>query len=127
MEHFGTGSLKDHWHKGERPSLTESCQIIAQILDALSAAHEIGVVHRDIKEANILYDHHKQVAKLCDFGIARAVERLEDQAQTTKEGCVVGTGHYIAPERYKGNNHDPRSDLYSVGVLLSFADRSTTS
>lgn len=118
MERFGTGSLKDHWQKSEKPSLEEACHIIIQVLDALSAAHQIGVVHRDIKEANILYDHHKQVVKLCDFGIARAVEPLENQAQTTKEGCVIGTGHYIAPERYKGQNHDPRSDLYSVGVLF---------
>ena len=118
MEHFGTGSLKDHWQKSDRPTLEESCQIVIQVLDALNAAHQIGVVHRDIKEANILYDHHKKIVKLCDFGIARAVERLEDQAQTTREGCVIGTGHYIAPERYKGQNHDPRSDLYSVGVLF---------
>ncbi|MAD61212.1 MAG: hypothetical protein CMH49_06865 [Myxococcales bacterium] len=118
MEHFGTGSLKDHWQKSDKPMLKESCHIIIQVLDALNAAHQIGVVHRDIKEANILYDHHKEIVKLCDFGIARAVERLEDQAQTTKEGCVIGTGHYIAPERYKGQNHDPRSDLYSVGVLF---------
>ena len=118
MEHFGTGSLKDHWQKDEPAPLYESCIIIAQVLDALHAAHQVGVVHRDIKEANILYDHQNQTIKLCDFGIARAVERLEDQAQTTKEGCVIGTGHYIAPERYKGINHDPRSDLYSVGVLF---------
>jgi serine/threonine protein kinase len=118
MEQFGTGSLRDHWPSGDHPNLVEAINIIAQLLDALNAAHQVGVVHRDIKEANILYDRQTQRIKLCDFGIARAVERLQDQAQTTREGCIIGTGHYIAPERYLGQNHDPRSDLYSVGVLF---------
>lgn len=118
MERFGTGSLRDHWSSDQKPSLPETIRIITQLLDALTAAHQVGVVHRDIKEANILYDHTLKHIKLCDFGIARALDRLEDQAQTTKEGCVIGTGHYIAPERYIGQNHDPRSDLYSVGVLF---------
>lgn len=118
MEQFGTGSLRDHWASSEHPNLVEAVNIIAQLLDALSAAHQVGVVHRDIKEANLLYDRQAQRIKLCDFGIARAVERLQDQAQTTREGCIIGTGHYIAPERYLGQNHDPRSDLYSVGVLF---------
>ena len=119
MERFGDGSLKDYLNQEQTLlTLETSVHIIAQLLDALSAAHQIGVVHRDIKEANILYDYQTQRVKLCDFGIARAIERIEDQAQTTREGFVIGTHHYIAPERYRGSNHDARSDLYSVGVLL---------
>ena len=118
MERFGTGSLHKHWPQGMCPHLHESCHIIRQLLSALDAAHHLNVVHRDIKEGNVLYDLQSRQVKLCDFGIARAVDRLENQAQTTREGAVIGTEHYIAPERYQGNSHDPRSDLYSVGVLF---------
>ena len=118
MERFGDGSIKDHWPRGACPSVNESIQITLQLLKALDAAHEIGVVHRDIKAANLLYQSQSRQLKLCDFGIARSVERLRDQAQTTREGVVIGTEHYIAPERYRGERHDPRSDLYSTGVLL---------
>lgn len=118
MERFGTGSLREHWPLGTCPTLQETCQIMTQLFSALEAAHGLGVVHRDIKEANLLYDEQNKIIKLCDFGIARALNRLEDQAQTTREGAIIGTEHYIAPERYQGVSHDPRSDLYSAGVLF---------
>ena len=118
MERFGDGSILEHWPLGETPDLHECIDIISQLLEALSAAHELGVVHRDIKEANLLYDSRYRHLKLCDFGIARSLEKIQGQAQTTHDGVVIGTAHYIAPERYRGHHHDPRSDLYSAGVLL---------
>jgi serine/threonine protein kinase len=118
MEHFGSGSISAHWPLGERPSIELAVEVILQLLDGLSAAHKAGIVHRDLKEENLLYDPQMRLTKLCDFGIARSQDPLPDQAQTTKEGFVVGTSHYIAPERFKGGQDDPRTDLYSVGVIL---------
>ena len=118
MERFGEGSLASHWPLGTRPPLELATHITQQLLSALSAAHEAGVIHRDVKEANVLYDSHNNEIKLCDFGIARSLTPLPEQADTTQEGVVVGTDHYIAPERLVGVHDDPRSDLYSAGVLM---------
>ena len=118
MERFGEGSLASHWPLGARPPLELATHITQQLLSALAAAHEAGVIHRDVKEANVLYDSQHNEIKLCDFGIARSLTPLPEQADTTQEGVVVGTDHYIAPERLVGVHDDPRSDLYSAGVLM---------
>ena len=118
MERFGEGSIEALWPRGERPSLDETIGIIKQLLSALAAAHQAGVIHRDVKEANLLYDPQLRLAKLCDFGIARSLTPLQGQAGPTAEGMIIGTDHYIAPERLVGVHDDPRSDLYSVGVLM---------
>ena len=118
MERFGSGSIAEHWSHGEIPPIHTSLLIISQLLYALEAAHIAGIIHRDIKEGNLLYDPQSEVIKLCDFGIARSQEKLPNQAKTTKEGVLIGTDHYIAPERFQGVNDDLRSDLYSVGVLF---------
>jgi len=117
MELFGTGSLSELIQAGHRVETGSAVRIIAQVLKALSAAHEVSIVHRDIKEANILLDLQSQRVKVCDFGIARAREPMEAEAPPTGP-AVLGTPHYIAPERFRGERDDPRSDLYSVGVVL---------
>ena len=118
MEKFGQGSLAQQFPLGVTPPLELTVMIIFQVLHALHQAHQSGIVHRDIKAANLLFDAQNQWVKLCDFGVARSRYPLENQAETTCEGHIVGTTHYIAPERFQGINNDMRSDLYSVGVLF---------
>ncbi len=85
-----------------------------QLLLALSYAHRRGIIHRDIKPSNILLTREGSV-KVADFGIARIVE--EDDP-TAEPGEIVGSARYMSPEQLKGEDATPRSDIYSVGVLL---------
>ena len=85
-----------------------------QICRGLQAAHEQGIIHRDIKPQNVLIDHKGEV-KVMDFGIARMAEAHEGMTQA---GLIVGTPHYMSPEQVQGKQLDPRSDVYSMGVLL---------
>ncbi len=84
------------------------------VASALGFAHRQGVVHRDIKPDNILFDEHGN-AIVADFGIARALSGSTNQTATQ---MVVGTPHYFAPEQARGRSLDGRADLYSLGVTL---------
>ena len=95
-----------------RLSAEHTLDIIEQAGNALQAAHERGLVHRDVKPGNILLTPDGTV-KLTDFGIARAV----DAAPLTRAGIVMGTAHYIAPEQAAGSEVGPASDVYSLGVV----------
>jgi serine/threonine-protein kinase len=88
--------------------------ISRQISRGLQAAHEQGIIHRDIKPQNVLIDHKGEV-KLMDFGIARMAEAPEAMTQA---GLIVGTPHYMSPEQVQGRQLDPRSDVYSMGVMI---------
>lgn len=114
MELFGDGPLSKRVRRGQAASPQFAVGTVAQVLRALVAAHEVGVLHRDVKEANILVDDATGLAKLCDFGIARAID---DHADRTGR-AIIGTPHYVAPERLDGVRDDPRSDLYAVGVVF---------
>jgi len=88
--------------------------IARQICRGLHAAHEQGIIHRDIKPQNVLIDAKGEV-KLMDFGIARMAEAPEAMTQA---GLIIGTPHYMSPEQIQGKQLDARSDVYSMGVLI---------
>ena len=90
----------------------EAVAIITQVLDALGAAHALGIVHRDVKPANILLLPNGQV-KVTDFGISRL-----DTSHITQDGAIIGTPAYMSPEQCRGDDVDARSDLFSVGSVL---------
>ena len=88
-----------------------------QIAEGLLHAHERGIVHRDLKTANIMTTPEGK-ARILDFGLARALEPLGSDASLTRDGAVVGTVSSMSPEQASGRDVDTRSDLFSFGVLL---------
>lgn len=99
--------------RGEKLPHARVAQIILSMCDALAYAHVRGMVHRDVKPGNILFNERNE-AVLADFGIAR----LAEGSQLTQESTTVGTPAYMAPEQVSGSDVDGRADLYSLGVIL---------
>jgi len=114
MEFVSGKLLRDLLHE-RRLTIQEAIDYSAGILTALEFSHRAGVIHRDIKSANIMITPTGQV-KVMDFGIARAVS--DSSATMAHTSGIVGTAQYFSPEQAKGETVDHRTDLYSAGVLL---------
>jgi serine/threonine protein kinase len=106
-------TLYDRMLAGPLPPQT-AAKLIAQIAEALDYAHERGVVHRDLKPNNILLDDYDNVYMM-DFGLAKLVAATSNLTET---GMVLGTPAYMAPEQWRGDPVDARTDVYALGVIL---------
>jgi hypothetical protein len=112
MELVRGQSLEQALDDGTLPP-QEAARIALPVLSALGAAHASGVLHRDVKPANVILGPYDRVV-LADFGVAQ----IEGEAPLTETGVFVGSPGYIAPERVLGRRPGPKSDLFSLGVLL---------
>ncbi len=113
MEFIEGKDLKSVVTEKGRLSFEECADIVSQICTALEAAHAEGVVHRDLKPQNVMVDKSGRVIVM-DFGIARTME----PGSMTQTGALLGTPDYMSPEQVMGEHVDPRSDLFTLGVIF---------
>ncbi len=114
MEYVSGRSLQDRLDRVGPLSVAEVLRIGMQTAAGLAAAHAQGLVHRDVKPANILLENSVERVRLTDFGLARAVA----DAGMSHSGVVAGTPYYMAPEQARGETTDHRADLFSLGSTL---------
>lgn len=114
MEFVRGRELKSYFDESENFSLEESLRIVGELLAALEFAHQQGVVHRDVKPANVMLDAERRV-KLTDFGVARLADA---SGERTMAGTMVGTPSYMSPEQIQGLAVGSRTDLFAVGIIL---------
>lgn len=119
MELLEGESLDARLKRDGRVPARESLRIADGILDVLIAAHNNGIIHRDIKPGNVFLTRDRKV-KVLDFGLARVRESSAFQEKQTRDGVVMGTVNYMAPEQARGKtaNIDARTDLFAVGATL---------
>ncbi|MEM6527038.1 MAG: protein kinase [Chloroflexota bacterium] len=117
MELIEGETLKDRLfdlsEQGKKPDIDETLRMVSEAASALSYAHARGMIHRDVKPANLMIDLEDRVV-LTDFGIAKML----DSKQLTVSGGMIGTPAYMSPEQGLGEAGDERSDLYSLGVIM---------
>src|SRR5918994_4113955 len=114
MEHVDGHTLRDVINR-EAPMLPlRALEVIEPVLAALAAAHDAGLVHRDVKPENVLISDRGQI-KVADFGLAKAIS---SQTSTATQGLLIGTVSYLPPELVVSGQADARSDVYSTGVVL---------
>lgn len=122
MEHVAGRSLKEALSSGPMP-VADVVRYGLQIASALQHAHEKGIVHRDLKSANVMITAESGI-KILDFGLAKRLdgggdgESLRARSSITEAGTFLGTMHYAAPEIFRGEPADARSDIWSLGVML---------
>src|SRR5438132_1822668 len=114
MHYIAGMSLQERIDKTGQLQLHEILRIGMQTASGLTAAHAQGLIHRDVKPANILLENGVERVKVTDFGLARAMT----DASLTQSGVVAGTPQYMAPEQAEGKTVDQRTDLFSLGSVL---------
>lgn len=107
--------MDDRLRRESRLSVAETCRIGQEIAAGLAAAHSHSLIHRDIKPSNIWLEGSQGRVRILDFGLARPAS---DDQKVTHSGAVLGTPAYMAPEQAAGEEATPRSDLFSLGVVL---------
>lgn len=112
MEYIEGRDLKEILASGHRFRPSEAARIVADVAVALDYAHQMGVIHRDIKPGNLILTHDGS-ARIADFGIARM-----ESSNLTVDGQFIGTPNFMSPEQINGQPLDGRSDLFSLGVVL---------
>ncbi len=115
MEFVEGANLREMVRKGGPLPPEEACEVGLQVLDGLGAVHDLGIIHRDLKAANIMRDA-RGVIRLMDFGLA-AVRRTDDSPATMTIN-LSGTPEYMSPEQVRGDFGDFQSDIYAVGIIL---------
>jgi len=120
MEYLGPATLTSICREQGRLTASECLQILEPVCSALAAAHEAGIVHRDIKASNISVKHDGDtyVVKLLDFGVAKLGRSEVDGSGFTTRGRVVGSLYTMAPEQLRGLDIDARADIYALGALM---------
>ncbi|HUL73601.1 MAG TPA: protein kinase [Vicinamibacterales bacterium] len=118
MEFIEGTSLEERLAQGALPP-PEAVRLASEIAEALAKAHERGVIHRDLKPSNVMLATDGHV-KVVDFGIAKRISTPDDVTAggVTREGVTLGTPRYMSPEQVRGLPLDPRSDLFSLGLIL---------
>ncbi|MEW6690208.1 MAG: serine/threonine-protein kinase, partial [Pseudomonadota bacterium] len=117
MELVRGKELKQFFEARERFELKEIVHIMGELCDALHFAHQAGIIHRDVKPANVMIDSAGRV-KLTDFGVARVSDPNRTVAEQTQAGTVVGTPAYMSPEQIQSEKLDRRTDIFSAGIIL---------
>jgi len=113
MEYVPGPTLRELLNARGRLSPREALDIIERVLAGLAAAHDAGIIHRDVKPENVLLGNGSSV-KVADFGLARAASGVRH----TRTGLLIGTAAYLAPEQVASNMSDQRTDVYAAGVML---------
>jgi serine/threonine-protein kinase len=120
MELLEGQSLAQRLEQVGRLSLEETAKILAQVGRAIARAHEVGIVHRDLKPDNIFLvkNDDEEIAKVLDFGIAKATGNALGNSSQTRTGAILGTPYYMSPEQVEGNRGvDHRADLWSLAII----------
>src|SRR5262249_17511699 len=120
MEFLEGESLGDRLRRKQRLAPAEIAGALYQLLAGLEAAHSAGIIHRDLKPDNVFLVHsragQRDFVKILDFGVSKFASP-DPGLRVTGSGAVVGTPFYMSPEQARGQEVDPRSDLYAAGVV----------
>lgn len=114
MEYVAGGTLEHRIHQQGTLDTIATARIALQVSEALAAAHQQGLVHRDIKPGNILVDAGTERVRVADFGLAQ----IASDTSQTRSGMITGTPQFMSPEQVRGETCDARSDLFSLGSVI---------